>query len=532
MTRIRIGAPHNGTRGPPLYHTLQSGLGHGNHAMLLSEDRPGTLLEMLDIDKSFPGVQALCDVSLALRRGEVLGIVGENGAGKSTLIKVLGGAHPPDRGRILLEGQPVVLRNPIAARQAGISIIYQEFNLIPDLTVRENIFLGREQTRGGFIRATQERQEAHKLLQKLGLPIDPETRCRALTVAQQQTVEIAKALLVNSRILVMDEPTAALNSQEVTHLMAIIRELKSRGLGVIYISHRLDEIFAVADRVMVLRDGRHVGTDAVRSMSRQRLIELMVGRPIESEFPKHAVTRGRERLRVEGLTKGDVVRDVSFSAYSGEVLGFAGLAGAGRTETMRCVFGADTPDAGQVHVDGVPVRIRHPRDAIRHRICLLTEDRKSQGLILPHSVRHNFGLPNLDRWVRGPFLDQRRERAELSRYVRELKIRVTSQEQPTATLSGGNQQKVVLAKWLAKNADIIIFDEPTRGIDVGAKYEIYLLMNRLIAEGKAVIMISSELPEVLGMSDRIIVMHEGKIKGQITRVAQATQEDLLSLAYA
>jgi ABC-type sugar transport system ATPase subunit len=244
------------------------------------------------------------------------------------------------------------------------------------------------------------------------------------------------------------------------------------------------------------------------------------------------VTRGRERLRVAGLTRGDAVRNVSFSACSGEVLGFAGLAGAGRTETMRCVFGADVPDAGQIFVDGQPVWIGQPRDAIRHRICLLTEDRKNQGLILQHSVRHNYGLPNLDRLVRGPFLDQRRERAEIAQYVTDLKIRVTSPEQPAATLSGGNQQKVVLAKWLAKNADIIIFDEPTRGIDVGAKYEIYLLMNRLVAEGKAVIMISSELPEVLGMSDRIIVMHEGRIKGQITQVAQATQEDILSLAYA
>lgn len=490
------------------------------------------LLQMQGIDKSFPGVQALSDVSLTLNRGEVLGIVGENGAGKSTLIKVLGGAHLPDRGQILLNGMPVLFRSPSAAQQAGVSIIYQEFNLIPDLTVRENIFLGREQTRAGCIRAGVEHEEARKLFQKLGLPIDPEARCRTLTVAQQQMVEIAKALLVNAQLLVMDEPTAALTSQEVKHLMALIKELRARGLGIIYISHRLDEIFATADRVMVLRDGRHVGSDMVAAMSRQRLIELMVGRSLEAEFPKRAAKRGPERLRVEGLSKGDTVRDVSFSAYSGEVLGFAGLAGAGRTETMRCVFGADVLDAGQIYVDGRPVSIRRPRHAIRHRICLLTEDRKSQGLILAHSVRHNFGLPNLDRLVRGPFLDQRRERAELNQYIRDLRIRVTGTEQIAATLSGGNQQKVVLAKWLAKNTDIIIFDEPTRGIDVGAKYEIYLLMNRLAAEGKAVIMISSELPEVLGMSDRIIVMHEGRIKGEITQVAKATQEDILSLAYA
>jgi len=500
--------------------------------MASCDNREKLLLEMQGIEKSFPGVQALRGVSLELRRGEVLGIVGENGAGKSTLIKVLGGVHVPYRGRILLVGQPVSLRSPSAAQQAGISIIYQEFNLIPDLTVRENIFLGREQTRGGFVRTAHEQQEARKLFQKLGLSLDPETRCRDLTVAQQQMVEIAKVLLVQARIVVMDEPTAALTAQEVAHLMEIIRELKSQGLGVIYISHRLDEIFVTADRVMVLRDGQHVGTDAVSSLSRQRMIEMMVGRPLEAEFPQRSVPRGPERLRVECLTKGTAVRDVSFTAYSGEVLGFAGLAGAGRTETMRCLFGADTPDAGRIFVDGRPARIRDPRDAIRHRICLLTEDRKGQGLVLPHSVRHNFGLPNLDRLTRGPFLDQRREREELARYVRDLKIRLTSQEQPAATLSGGNQQKVVLAKWLARNADIIIFDEPTRGIDVGAKYEIYLLMNRLVAEGKAVIMISSELPEVLGMSDRIIVMREGTIKGHITQVAGATQEQLLSLAIA
>jgi ABC-type sugar transport system ATPase subunit len=497
-----------------------------------SKDRSELLLEMQGIDKSFPGVQALQDVSLALRPGEVLGIVGENGAGKSTLIKILGGAHRPDRGRILLDGQEVSFRRPSAAQQAGISIIYQEFNLIPDLTVRENIFLGRERTRGGFIRAAHERQEAQRLFQKLGLLIDPAARCRELTVAQQQTVEIAKALSVSARIVVMDEPTAALTDQEVQHLFAVITELKKQGLGIIYISHRLDEIFAVADRVMILRDGRHVSTDQVARLSRPRLIEMMVGRPIESEFPKQAASRGHERLRVEDLARGQRVRRVNFSAYAGEVLGFAGLAGAGRTETMRLVFGADRPDAGRIFVDGQRVQIRHPRDAIRHRICLLTEDRKTQGLILQHSARHNFALPNLDRLARGPFLDQRRERSELARYVTELKIRVTSQEQPVATLSGGNQQKVVLAKWLAKNADIIIFDEPTRGIDVGAKYELYLLMNRLAAEGKAIIMISSELPEVLGMSDRILVMHEGRIKGEITDVATASQEDLLSLAYA
>ena len=488
------------------------------------------LLQMRGIDKSFPGVHALKDVSLTLHRGEVLALVGENGAGKSTLIKVLGGAHLPDDGEILLDGQHVHIATPTAARQAGVSIIYQEFNLVPDLTVRENIFLGQEPTKAGFVRMSDERRDVVALFEKIGLKIDSEARCRDLTVAQQQKVEIAKALSVDARIIVMDEPTAALTTQEVDHLFAIIQDLQAHGIGIIYISHRLDEVFEVADRVMVLRDGEHVGTEEIGEVSRERLIEMMVGRPIESEFPKHTADAGAERLRVENLCRGEVVRNVSFTARAGEVLGFAGLAGGGRTETMRMVFGADAPDAGRIYLDGTETTIRNPRDAIRNGICLLTEDRKNQGLVLGHSVRENFGLPNLDRFLHWPFVDRWQERSEFAGFVESLKIKLTNQEQPAANLSGGNQQKVVLAKWLARHADIIIFDEPTRGIDVGAKYEIYLLMNKLAAEGKAIIMISSELPELLGMSDRVIVMHEGKIKGEIVDVANTRQEDILSMA--
>ena len=488
------------------------------------------LLQMRGIDKSFPGVRALKDVSLTLHRGEVLALVGENGAGKSTLIKVLGGAHLPDDGEIFLDGQHVHIVTPTAARQAGVSIIYQEFNLVPDLTVRENIFLGQEPTKAGFVRMSDERRDVVALFEKIGLKIDSEARCRDLTVAQQQKVEIAKALSVDARIIVMDEPTAALTTQEVDHLFAIIQDLQAHGIGIIYISHRLDEVFEVADRVMVLRDGEHVGTEEIGEVSRERLIEMMVGRPIESEFPKHTADAGAERLRVENLCRGEVVRNVSFTARAGEVLGFAGLAGGGRTETMRMVFGADAPDAGRIYLDGTETTIRNPRDAIRNGICLLTEDRKNQGLVLGHSVRENFGLPNLDRFLHWPFVDRWQERSEFAGFVESLKIKLTNQEQPAANLSGGNQQKVVLAKWLARHADIIIFDEPTRGIDVGAKYEIYLLMNKLAAEGKAIIMISSELPELLGMSDRVIVMHEGKIKGEIVDVANTRQEDILSMA--
>jgi ABC-type sugar transport system ATPase subunit len=488
------------------------------------------LLRMSGIDKSFPGVHALKEVSLDLHAGEVLALVGENGAGKSTLIKILGGAYQPDRGEVLLDGQPRHMSSPTVAQAAGVSIIYQEFNLIPDLSVRENIFPGRELVRYGFVQAAEEYREAERLFEKIGIVIDPDARCRELTVAQQQTVEIVKALSVSARIVVMDEPTAALTTQEVEHLFEIIRELRSQGMGIIYISHRLEEIFDVADRVMVLRDGAHVGTHRIGDVTREGLIERMVGRPLAAEFPKHKPTVGSERLRVEGLCRGKAVQDVSFNVRAGEIVGFAGLAGAGRTETMRIVFGADTPDQGRIFVDGEPVVIRSPRDAMRHRICLLTEDRKGQGLVLQHSVRENFGLPNLHRFVWGPFLNRRVEREELIGYVEALNIRLSDPEQPAENLSGGNQQKVVLAKWLARHADVVIIDEPTRGIDVGAKYEVYLLMNRLASEGKAIIMVSSELPEIMGMSDRIVVMHEGRITGEIPDVAGATQEDVMKLA--
>ena len=502
--------------------------------MMTKEPKPFNqpILEMRQIDKSFPGVHALKNVSMKLNRGEVLGLVGENGAGKSTLIKVLGGAHLPDAGNIFIEGRLAHIHSPTAAQQAGVSVIYQEFNLIPDLTVSENIFLGREKTRMGFVRADEEHREAMQLFGKVGINIDVNARCSELTVAQQQTVEIAKALSVNAKIIVMDEPTATLTTQEVKHLFAVVRDLRSHGLGIIYISHRLDEIFEVADRVMVLRDGEHVGTQDVNDITCEKLIEMMVGRPVESEFPKRAAGPGRERLRVEDLCRGTAVRNVSFSVRAGEILGFAGLVGAGRTETVRLLFGADKPDKGRIFIDGRKKDIRSPGDAIRSRICLLTEDRKGQGLVLIHSCRENFGLPNLDRFVRGMFLDQRRERKEFSHFVESLNIKIAGQEQLTMNLSGGNQQKVVLTKWLARNADIVIFDVPTRGIDVGTKYEIYLLMNRLADEGKAVIMISSELPEILGMSDRIIVMHEGRIKGKINDVENTTQEDILLMAIA
>ena len=491
------------------------------------------LLRMRGITKSFPGVRALKGIDLDLNAGEVLALLGENGAGKSTLIKVLGGAHVPEEGTIEIEGRPVSIANPHDSQRAGIGIIYQEFNLVPELTVRENIFLGQEGGTLRWISARSEYRRARQLFERLGVPIDPEALCGSLTVAQQQIVEIAKALALDARIIVMDEPSAALTLKEVDRLFAIIRELQTQGIGIIYISHRLDEIFQVADRVTVLRDGAYVGTEPIDTLTRERMIEMMVGRSIDDEFPKHrGATIGEARLVVRNLCRGRAVKDVSLSVRRGEVLGLTGLVGAGRTETARLIFGADRSERGEIELDGKRLRIHHPRDAIAAGICLLTEDRKSQGLVLGQTCLENFGLPNVGAFTRFGLLRHRRERAAFAGYITSLQIKLTDHDQLVGTLSGGNQQKIVLAKWLERNADVIIFDEPTRGIDVGAKYEIYLLINRLAAQGKAILMISSELPEVLGMSDRILVMHEGRVTGEIADVVNATQEQVMNLAIA
>jgi ABC-type sugar transport system ATPase subunit len=488
------------------------------------------LLSMRGIQKSFPGVHALKGVDLDLYRGEVLALVGENGAGKSTLIKVLSGAHLPDEGTLLIGGEEVSIAEPADAQRAGIAVMYQELNLVPALTAAENLFLGREKSRLGFLRHAEERKVARELFARVGVSLDPQIPCRELSVAQQQVVEIAKALSLDARIIVMDEPSSTLSLQEVERLFAIVRDLKSHGIGIVFVSHRLDEIFAIADRVMVLRDGEHVATLPVKEATRDKLIELMVGRRLESEFPPRRAEIGPEKLTVRGLRRGTRVRDVSFSVKRGEILALTGLVGAGRTEVARLIFGADRRDAGAIELDGKAMRIRSPREALAAGICLLTEDRKAQGLLLGRSVRENFGLPNLDRFSRLGLLSRRRERDAFLRYVESLHIRVPHPEQVARNLSGGNQQKVVLAKWLERNCEVVIFDEPTRGIDVGAKYEIYLLMNELAANGKSILMISSELPEVLGMSDRILVMHEGRVSGEIQDPGSATQEQILRLA--
>jgi len=495
-------------------------------------DGQKVLVSMDRIDKSFPGVQALADARLELRRGEVHALVGENGAGKSTLIKILSGAHAPDSGTIAIEGKVRHIRSPIDAQRAGVAVIYQEFNLVPTLSARENIFLGREKAKLGFVSRKDERRHVEELFARIGVNIDPETLCRDLSVAQQQVVEIAKAISIRARVVVMDEPSACLTLQEVERLFNIIRDLKKHSIGIVYISHRLEEIFEVADRVTVMRDGKYIGTRSIEQVNISELIEMMVGRTIENEFPKVKASIGEDRLVVENLCRAGAVDNVSFSVRAGEVLGLTGLVSAGRTEVARLIFGADARDSGRILLDGKELRISSPREAIAAGICLLTEDRKAQGLVGALSARENFALPNLARWSCASFIRQKKERSVFAKYIEGLRIKVADQDQPAGNLSGGNQQKLVLAKWLESHSNVVIFDEPTRGIDVASKYEIYLLINELAAAGKVIIMISSELPEILGMSDRIIVMHDGRISGEITDVADATQQHIMELAIA
>ena len=488
---------------------------------------------MKGIDKSFPGVHALQSVDFDLESGQVVALLGENGAGKSTLIRVLGGAHQLDAGSVEIDGNPVSISSPQESQAAGISVIYQEFNLVPAMTVRDNVFLGHEPSRLSIIPVERERKRTAELFDRLGVFIEPDALVGDLTVAQQQIVEIAKALATDARIIVMDEPTAALSPNEVEGLFTIIRDLRSQGIGIIYVSHRLVEIFEIADRVTVLRDGGLVGTKSIKELTRESMIEMMVGRKLENEFPARptkAEMVASSGLEVKNLCRGDAVRNVSFQVRRGEIVALTGLVGAGRTETARLIFGADRRESGEVTLDGQPLSIRNPRNAIGAGVCLLTEDRKNQGLVLKRSVLENFGLPNMSRFAPRGWIDQSRERSAFDRYVKQFQIKVASNEQLAANLSGGNQQKVVLARWLERHAEVIIFDEPTRGIDVGVKYEIYVLMNELAAQGKAILMISSELPEVIGMADRILVMHEGRITGEIADGRTATQEQIMDYA--
>jgi ribose transport system ATP-binding protein len=491
---------------------------------------PREALRMQGIRKAFPGVIALDGVDLDVTEGEVHVLLGENGAGKSTLMKILSGAHQRDAGTIWVNEREVRIATPRDARDAGIAIIYQELTLVPQLAAAENIFLGREPTRGlGLVNRALMRSRARVLLEMLGATFDIATPVGQLSIAERQLVEIAKALSLDARVLVMDEPTSALTERETHALFTVIRRLTEQRVAIVYISHRMDEIFAIGDRVTVLRDGRHIATRDVRSADRRELVRLMADREVDEQVPKSEVPRGTELLRVHGLSRSGVLHDISLTVHAGEIVGVAGLLGAGRTEIARAIFGLDRTDEGEVYVRGTRRRIRSPRDAIKARIGFVTEDRKGQGLVLGRSVRDNIALPVLPLLNRFGIVRRGAEHAITDRLVRELRIHTPSAEQLAINLSGGNQQKIVLAKWIACNADVLILDEPTRGIDVGAKQEIYALLGTLAAKGVGILLISSELPEIVGLSDRVLVMRGGRIAGEFAR-ADATQERILACA--
>jgi ribose transport system ATP-binding protein len=491
-----------------------------------------SLLQAWGVTKSFPGVKALQNMHLELRHGEVHALVGENGAGKSTLMKLLSGIYVPDEGHFLLDGEPFEPGSPKHAQELGISIIHQEFNLMPDLTVAQNIFIGREPRSGRFLLRERELNEkARRLIDSLHLPLDPRQQVRALTVAKQQMVEIAKALSYDAKVLIMDEPTAALNDAEVRVLHDIIRRFVRPYTGVIYISHRLDELKGVSDRITVIRDGRYIDTLETRTTRTRDVITRMVGRELASGAKPENVRDDRDvLLSVRGLSTKALLKDVSFELMKGEILGFAGLMGAGRTEVARALVGADKTTSGEVILRGKQVHISNPAEAAKHRIGYLSEDRKQLGLLLEQDVASNIGLSALrERFQTLGFVKDRAVRAASAKYVKDLRIRTPSITQATKNLSGGNQQKVVIARWLVKNCDVLIFDEPTRGIDVGAKEEIYRLLNALAQQGKSILMISSELPEVLRMAHRIVVMSEGRVTAVLS-ADEASQESVMHYA--
>ena len=487
------------------------------------------LLQMRGICKQFPGVKALDDVSFDLARGEVHVLLGENGAGKSTLMRVLSGACARDAGDVLIDGEPVTLHSPRDAQRLGISTIYQEFNLVPHLSAAENIYLGREPRRwAGVISRARLMADASRMLEALGTSIDPRARVSDLSVAEQQMVEVAKALSLDARILIMDEPTSALTESEIDQLFAAIARLTKQGVSVIYISHRMEELSRIGTRATVMRDGRYIATLPLPSPIPE-LVRLMADRDVADHFPPPTRTRGPELLRVEHVSRGPRLRDVSFTLHRGEILGLAGLLGAGRTELARVICGADVAESGRVLLDGRPLRLRAPSDAIRAGVGLVPEDRKRHGFVPGQSVAANIALPQLPRISRAGVVDRRREQAVAAQWIDHLRIKTPSPRTRVVTLSGGNQQKVVLGKWLAAGADVLVVDEPTRGIDVAAKMEIYQLLDRLAAQGAAILMISSELPEILGMSDRVLVMHQGRLQAVFDR-REATQARVLNAA--
>jgi len=495
------------------------------------------LLKMEKISKSFPGVRALDEVDLEVYEGEVLALVGENGAGKTTLMEILNphpaptGFYKQDSGRIFLRGEEIRPRNPSEAQALGITFIHQHFNLAPNLTVAENIFLGREPHRFKALRIVDREEMQRKtreILDSLGVDISPGALVGGLGMAQRQIVEIAKALSRDASLIIMDEPTSALDRDETERLFSIIRRLKSKGISTIFITHRLEEVFEIADRVIVLRDGKRVGAMNISDADMNTVVRMMVGREL-TMFPKEPAEIGDPIMEVEGLSQDGVLQDISFQLKRGEILGVAGMVGAGRTEMARALFGIDKRDSGRIYIDGQEVRISSPRDALRAGLGLVPEDRQLQGLILLMAVKENITLPGLDRISRWGVINRSKEREIADYYVDKLMIQTPSIHQPVIGLSGGNQQKVVLAKWLALKPRVLVLDEPTRGIDVGAKSDVHALMSEIAGQGIGIVMISSEMPEILGMSDRIIVMAEGRITGEFTR-EEADQEKIMNCA--
>lgn len=487
------------------------------------------LLEMKHIHKRFPGVYALKDVNLELQRGEVHALLGENGAGKSTLIKVLGGIYSADEGEIIIEGRKVSIQGVKDAQENGISIIHQELVLVPYMTVAENIFLGREPMKSGFVDKKKMNEEAQVLLDAYDMKIRATRLVKDLTIAQQQMVEIVKAISYRSRILVMDEPTSSISDKEVAFLFETMRNLTKKGVGIIYISHKMSELEEICDRVTVLRDGEYVGTKVVKETSKDALIAMMVGRELTNYYVRDFQEPGEVVLKCEGISDGKLAKDVDFELRKGEIVGFAGLVGAGRSEVMKSIFGLMPKSQGTIYIEGKKVTIKSPIDAIRHGIALVPEDRKLEGLYKVQSVRFNSTIEVLQDFIKGIFVNGEKEREITQNYIDKMATKTPSQEQMIGNLSGGNQQKVLIGRWLATHPKILILDEPTRGVDVGAKSEIYSIMNELVKEGMSIIMISSELPEILGMSDRIYVMAHGKLKGCIGH-EEATQEAIMKFA--
>ena len=489
------------------------------------------MIEMTGIDKAFSGNVVLKDVQFSLADGEIHALMGENGAGKSTLMKILTGIYERDAGIVKVDGQEVHFKSPKEAEAMGIAVIHQELNILPDLTVAENLFLGNEQTIGksGILKTKEMNKEASRILSQLGLDVDVKTPAGQLSVGKQQIIEIAKAIETHAKVIIMDEPTAALTDREIKTLFKTIRKLQSQGVSFVYISHRMEEIFAICDRITILRDGQYIGVRVIKETTFDEIVKMMVGRELGDRFPERSAKIGNIKLEVKGLTRNGYCEDINFQLRKGEVLGIAGLMGAGRTEVVQTLFGYRKMNKGEIFIDGKKVRISNPILAKKHGIGYVTEDRKTEGLVVDFSIKENIMLTNLDKASRLGIIDRKKETSFVDKLIKKLGVRTSGAAQTAKSLSGGNQQKVVIAKWLGDEPKILILDEPTRGVDIGAKKEIYQIINDLAEQGVAILMISSELPEIIGMADRVLVMHEGKITGEVTK-EEMTQEKIMYYA--